>query len=144
MKHAPIVAVFIASLAAWPASAQQPEHQDGQPGAAQNDQSRQHSRGTAMQDSEAMQQHREQMQQMRKIMQLARVAEDPEERARLLAQHQTMMGSRMAAMMGDCDRAPVKDRCQQYMTMMYDMLEQMSARQGLEQHNWGSPAPDEQ
>lgn len=141
MKHALITAVFVASLVASPASAQQSEHQHGQPDDAQNDRSGQHGHGAMMQDSEAMQQHRKQMQQMRELMQQARVAEDPEERARLLAQHQEMMGNRMAAMMGDGDRATMVERCHQHMTMLHDMMEQMSARQEIEEHYWGSPEP---
>lgn len=141
MKHALITAVFVASLVASPASAQQSEHRHGQPDDAQNDQSGQHGHGAMMQDSEAMQEHRKQMQQMRKLMQQARVAEDPEERARLLAQHQKMMGNRMAAMMHDGDRTVMIERCHQHMTMLHDMMEQMSARQGIEEHYWGSPEP---
>tara|TARA_R110000787_G_scaffold15508_11_gene47903 strand:+ start:319 stop:717 length:399 start_codon:yes stop_codon:yes gene_type:complete len=132
MKHAVITAAFVASLAASPTLAQQSEHRHGQPDDARNDQSCQYGHGAMMQDSEAMQEHRKQMQQMRELIQQARVAEDPEERARLLAQHQKAMGNRMAAMM---------ERCHQHTTMLHDMMEQMSARQGIEEHYWGSPAP---
>jgi Spy/CpxP family protein refolding chaperone len=132
MKHALITAVFVASLVASPAMAQQSENQHGRPDDAQNDRSGQHGHGAMMQDSEAMQEHRQQMQQMRELMQQARIAEDREERARLLAQHQKMMGNLMAAMM---------ERCHQHMTMLHDMMEQMSARQEIEKHHWGSPEP---
>lgn len=141
MKHTLITAVFVASLVASPALAQQSEYQHGQPDDAQNDQSGQHDHGAMVQDSEAMQEHRKRMKQMRELMQLARVAEDPKERARLLAQHQKMMGNRMAAMLGDGDRAAMMERCHQHMTMLHDMMEQMSARQGIEEHYWGSPEP---
>ena len=141
MKHALITAIFVASLVVSPASAQGSEHQHGQPDDAQNDQNGQDGHGAMMQDPEAMQEHRKQMQQMRELMQQARVAEDPEERARLLAQHQKVMGNRLAAMMREGSRTAMTDRCHQHMSMLRDMMEQMSARQEIEEHHWGSPPP---
>ena len=141
MKHALITGVFVASLAASPVLAQQSEHQHGQPDGTENEQRGQHGHGAMMQDSEAMQLHRKQMQQMRELIERARVTEDPEERARLLAQHQKMMANRMAEVVGDGDRAAIKERCHRHMTMLHDMMEQMSARQGIEEHYWGSPEP---
>lgn len=137
MKHALITVVFVAGLVASPALAQQ----HGQLDDAKNDQSGQHGYGAIMQNSEAMQEHRQQMQKMRELIQQARVAEDSEERARLLGQHQKIMGNRIAAMMGHGDRAAVMERCRQQVMMLRDMMEQMSARQGIEEHYWGSPEP---
>ncbi|TGY88207.1 hypothetical protein E5163_10265 [Marinicauda algicola] len=73
--------------------------------------------------------HQEQMSRMRELMVQARNTEDPEERRRLMEQHDELMQAHMDTMMDDGEHMAMMMRhCGQRMSMMHDMMEQMRAR----------------
>lgn len=127
MKHAIVTILLAAGLTASPAFAQQAkQHQHGNPAPADG----QAGKSAMMHDSGAMKAHREKMQEMRALMEKAQATNDPAARQRLMAEHREKMQAQMASMMQG-DNAAMMQACHERMTMMHDMMAQMTAAQKM-------------
>lgn len=127
MKRMNLAISLAIGLAASPAVAQHAEHEQG----ATNTEVGQPAKASGMaMGSAAMQGHRQKMQEMTTLMEQARATKDPVERARLMAEHREKMNKQMGAMMQG-DSAAMMKACHERMTMMHDMMAQMSAQQAM-------------
>lgn len=130
MKQLLIQTLVGVALAASPAMAQEPGHQHSDKAPNAKTEAGQHGKASMSHGSTIMQEHQEKMQAMRALMEKARATKDPEQRARLMAEHHQIMQQRMAAMM-DGDQGGMMQRCHDRMTMMHDMMSQMAAEQKM-------------
>lgn len=147
MKRFLITVTFVFGTATMPVHAGQTEHAPTVE--VQEDLSGPHGHSGMSYDDEGMQQHLEQMEEMQELLKRARATENPVKRARYIVQHQDMMEKRMAVIMTG-NKAEMLNQCHQQMTMMHDLMWEMAAQMeilkglsGVQEHYWGSPAPDE-